>query len=427
MKVFLKTIGAVFLGLVWLAVFAKLVQLFFFKVWDFNPFNLRAWYLIPEKWGEGWVIDTAAEFFFFLAIGLSLPIFIAGLILILKFPWLKYITKPWKYAQQKKFIEHRIKLDAFPGAEKMLKDLKERQARRDKHIGKDKMPPPMDAVPTGMAKARKKPLSQRALAEEKQRDAMLKDSEAAAVQSSRFVEDLGADTPNKDFDFTAFAEEAKKSEEDKSFTQAPSAFPTFSAAKVPDGKDIVAPQELPQPTVVSRVDMKYETLMLAEQTGLRIVQDLKIGYDIIDFAILAKDEVYLINFEPVGSEWVADETGFEDDEPLWFSEAKYETSPVFKLNRAAKEFSKVLDDIMQDKEEKITVKKLFLIGGGAVLNYEDIKSAWDEQGVLAYRLSTGRPVEVPELFSFLQTLSGKGSNAEDVTDMIYTAFVAVEP
>lgn len=423
-----------------------MVQQCYLRIWDFNIFSPNAWRTISDMWGEGWVVDTTSEFFFFFFMLIAVLIFAVVYFLLYKVNYINVASIPYRRFKKKKFIEHRIKLDAFPGPEKMLKDLQERAAKQSKHVGKEKMPRPMDSAPLSASKIKKKVVSQSALVEEKQREAKLKEAvKGGEKQPSRFV-DLETETKTKInapvplFTSTSSFEEQKKSVSDIS---SPSF--TFSASSLKEDKVSTAsnlseasnepsdmnglfnPQEVSVPTIVSRVDMKYETLMLAEQTGLRIVQDLKIGYDIIDFAILAKDEVYLINFEPVGSEWVADETGFEDDEPLWFSESKYETSPVFKLNRAAKEYAKVLDEIMEELPEKIAVKKIFLIGGGAVLNYEDIKTTWEEMGVATYRLSTGRPVEIPELFAFLKALSSKGANSEEITDMIYTAFVAAEP
>ncbi len=187
------------------------------------------------------------------------------------------------------------------------------------------------------------------------------------------------------------------------------------------------PVELSEPKYISRIDVKYEVLQLTEQYGLRLVQDLKIGNNLIDFAILVKGFVYLINLEPIGNEWIADETGFEDDEPLWFSETKYEVSPVYRLEQATKLFSSVLEDVMPAEHLPIEVKQVLLIGSGNILNYADINGVWEEKGVLVYRLSNGLPEGIANFSEFISNLSSLGSNSPEAVEMIYTAFVAVEP
>lgn len=429
MKLFFKLIMAVVLLFVWTIAFAKLTQLLYFLVWGFNPFDLSHWQRIPEEWVEGWIIDTPSEFFFFFGMFLAVVIYIVGYIFLCKVPYIKLITLPFKKAKDKRLIEQRRKQDAFPGLEKMIEDLKAKQ-NKDGKISKSKMPPPLNNMMPAASKIQK-PVQSKISKDKTRPEEDILDS---------FRDDVSDNLPKKktspeftdynrfdedNFDFKPF--ESKFDEESKSLKDTSSAFaePVGISAQSDVAKE--TDMSVAEPKVISRIDMKYETLMLAEKVGLDIVQDLKIGKDMIDFAILAKGVVYLINFEPVGKEWVADETSFDDDEPLWFSEAKYEISPVFKLNRATKIFNSALQDILTNSSAKVEVKKMLLVGGAAVLNYADVKSNWDESGVLSFRLSTGRPAEIPELSVFLRKLAENGSESESVLDMIYTAFVAVEP
>lgn len=437
MKLFFRIILAVVLLFVWTVVFAYGTQFFYFKIWGFNPFNLPHWQMIPERWVQGWVIDTPSEFFFFFCMLLAVILFFVGYVILLKVPYLKLITLPFRRIRDKRAIEKRRQQDAFPGLDKMISDLKAKQGK-DGKISKSKMPRPVGNIMPSVSRAQK-PVQSKIKKEHTKPEEDIINSFRSAPEAEElpkkktaheFTDYSGFD--EKDFDFKPFEkEESKQVAEEISFKPDIPEVKDFAPAPVADistpKAEVAEYMSVAEPKVISRVDMKYETLMLAEKVGLDIVQDLKIGSDTVDFAIMAKSIVYLINFEPIGKEWVADEASFDDDEPLWFSEAKYDVSPVFRLNRAAKRFDNVLQDIMAAASVKIEVKKMLLVGGAAVLNYADIKPVWDEAGVVSLRLSTGRPAEIPELSSFLRKLAEKGSDSEEITDMIYTAFVAVEP
>lgn len=417
-KLFFRILIAVFLLLVWSVIYAKIVQFIYLRIWGFDLFSTYSWLAIPDRWGKGWVIDTPEEFFFFFGMLLIVIVFVIGYIIVVKLPYVKIVTWPFRKLRDNRRMEKRRRQDAFPGIEKMISDLQAKKGKGGK-ISKSKMPPPMHTVSIPETGKNQPPLY--ASKTNKERGKAEKDIlDSFKTQKDETLELPKRKTAPEYTDYSGFREDdyiKPKDEVTKSFSPE-----TFD-----DSHEKAMAEFLEEPKVISRVDMKYETLMLAEKVGLNIVQDLRIGKDIVDFAVLAKGEVYLINLEPVGKEWVADETSFDDDEPLWFSESKYDVSPVFRLNRAANYFDEVLQDITDGYPDSIEVKKILLIGGASVLNYADIKPVWDSYSVLSFRLSTGRPPEVPELSSFLRKLAEKGSDPESVTDMIYTAFVAVEP
>ena len=374
MRFILKLFHFLVLSVVWLVIYAKAVELYFYKIWGFRIYNHKQWDMIPAEWKNGWIIDTPSEFFFFFSIAMILPVFAIGLAVLLRAPWGKFYNNIYHALSEKKKVRHRQKIDKFPSAEELAKVLLEKVRNKKKKIGKDKMPPRMDGVV---------PLTQHKI-----------------------------------------REELPKTEQKKLPKEEP---PTLEDVAKTDSDALVASATLPEPKMTSRIEVKYAVLSQAEAAGLRIVQEVKIGVDIIDFALITEGAVYLINLEPVGAEWVADEIGFENDEPLWFSETKYETSPVFKLLRATRYFESVLKDILGPDRDKIAVKKMFLIGGGTILNYDDISDTWEDSEVETYRLKGGRPETVPLFDDFLDEQKAKGKNSDDIIEKIYTALVAVEP
>ncbi len=415
MKSLFKAIFALILLCIWAVLCAGMVYAIYRAVYGKDIFSAIEWKEIGEKWDAGMVIGTPAEVLFFFGLIFSLLFFIFGCVVVLKIPYIKVITWPFRQVIEKRNIEMRRRQDAFPGLDKMISDLKAKQGTTGK-ISKSKMPPPVSTVMPSVIKAQANVKKE---APKPEPEASLDEALADSFKPTREEEKYYKPAPE--------IEIPKAKDLDEYNVRTPGPDENISTVEIDDETDIPTPEDLAEAKIVSRIDMKYETLMVAEKNDLEIVQDLKIGQDIVDFAVLSKGEVYLINFEPVGKEWVADEAGFDDEEPLWFSEAKYDVSPVYRLNRAAKYFDGVLQDIMENSPEKISVKKILLIGGATVLNYSDIKTSWDEVEVTSLRLSTGRPAEIPDFSAFMRSIAGNGSDSEEIQDMIYTAFVAVEP
>jgi len=374
LRFILKLSHFVILSVVWLFVYAKAVEFYFYKIWGFNIYNYKQWNMIPAEWKKGWIIDTPSEFFFFFSIVMIIPVFIVSLYFLLRVRWDKIYKELSSALKEKGKAKRRKKIDEFPGVEELAKALLQKVKGKGKKMGKDKMPPRIDGVV---------PLTRHKIRE---------------------------DIPK--------AEQVKLPKEEP---------PTLDDIAKTNSDSLAVSETLPEPKMTSRIEVKYDVLSSAEAAGMRIVQDAKIGVDIIDFVIIAKDTVYLINLEPIGAEWIADEVGFENDDPLWFSETKYETSPVFKLLRATKYFESVLKDILGPDRDKITVKKIFLIGGGTILNYDDIFETWESDDVEIYRLKGGRPESVPLFGTFLDEQKTKGANPDDMIEKIYTALIAVEP
>ena len=375
MRFILKLLRFIIPSVIWFFVYAKVVELYFYKIWGFRLYNYKQWNMIPAEWKKGWIIDTPSEFFFFFSLVMIIPVFITGLIMIVRLPWGKLYKSTFSSLKEKQKARHRKKIDEFPGVEELAKALLKKVKGKGKKMGKDKMPPMIDGV--------------------------------VPLTKTKVREDLPK------------AEQEKLPKEE---------LPTLKdIAKTEPSDTLAASETLPEPKMTSRIEVKYDVLSEAEAAGVRIVQDAKIGVDIIDFVLIAKDVVYLINLEPVGAEWIADEIGFENDDPLWFSETKYETSPVFKLLRATRHFESVLKDILGSDRDKIAIKKMFLIGGGTILNYDDIFETWQNNEVEVYRLKGGRPASVPLFGTFLDAQKTKGVNPDDVIEKIYTALIAVEP
>lgn len=362
-------------SVIWLFIYAKAVEFYFYKIWGFRLYDFKQWNMIPAEWKKGWIIDTPSEFFFFFSIVMILPTFIIGLIMILRMPWGKFYKSAFSSLNEKKKARHRKKVDEFPGVEELAKALLKKVKGKGGKMGKDKMPPMIDGV--------------------------------VPLTKTKVREDL------------------PKSEQKKLPKEEP---PTLEdIAKTEPSDAIAASETLPEPKMTSRIEVRYEVLSKSEAAGLRIVQDAKIGVDVIDFVLISNGTVYLINLEPVGAEWIADEIGFENDDPLWFSETKYETSPVFRLLRAARHFESALKDILGADRDKVSVKKIFLIGGGSILNYDDVFETWQDSDVDIYRLKGGRPETVPSFDIFLNREKTKGVNPDDIIEKIYTALIAVEP
>ncbi len=361
----LKLFRFISLSILWVLIYFSAAKLFFLYFWSFDFFSSKDWQYIVSQWQGGWVIDSLGELAFFIFAFAVIPVFLLGWFWICRIRWGKVWQIPFAYFKEKAKVKRRLALDAFPDPAVMAKELLAKNKAGNKLL------------------SGKSPLH--------------------AKSDLKNISTEAAKTPLS---------------------------PNFSA-ELPDAPvtRIISdtPEPLAEPKYISRIDVKYEVLQITERYGVRLVQDLKIGQDLIDFAILVNGAVYLINLEPQGNEWIADETGFENDEPLWFSETKYEESPVYKLGRAALLFSSVLNDVMPPEHLPLDVKKVLLVGAGNILNYGDIADTWNDKEVSAYRLASGAPEEIPSFVEFVESIAVAGVGSPEATEMIYTAFVAVEP
>ncbi|MBR7158725.1 MAG: hypothetical protein IKD08_03470 [Alphaproteobacteria bacterium] len=368
----LKLFRFIFLSILWVLIYFSAVKIFFLYFWNFDFYSPDDWSYLSSQWQGGWVIDSLGELAFFIFAFAVLPVYLLSWFWVIRLKWSKIWQKPWGYFKERARVKRRLALDAFPEPSVMAKELLAK-----KNTGKN--------------------------------------------MSGRSPLHAKSDLKNI----------AKETVETPVAPPAPEVEPVLPKReeRLEPLPRIISdtPETLAEPKYVSRIDVKYEVLQITEKHGVRLLQDLKIGKDAIDFAVLAKGVVYLINLEPVGNEWIADESGFDNDEPLWFSETKYEESPVYKLNRAARLFSSVLDDVLPAEHRPIEVKKIILIGAGSILNYADIKDVWDEKEVASYRLANGSPSEIPAFSDFIADISALGPNTQEAIEMIYTAFVAVEP
>ena len=144
-KLFFRILIAVFLLLVWSVIYAKIVQFIYLRIWGFDLFSTYSWLAIPDRWGKGWVIDTPEEFFFFFGMLLIVIVFVIGYIIVVKLPYVKIVTWPFRKLRDNRRMEKRRRQDAFPGIEKMISDLQAKKGKGGK-ISKSKMPPPMHTV-----------------------------------------------------------------------------------------------------------------------------------------------------------------------------------------------------------------------------------------------------------------------------------------
>ncbi len=89
-----KFLYILFSSLLWNAIYISAVYYAMSYFWSFNIFELRYWKIIYTFWEQGGVIDTASEYFFFVAILCILPFWVWGWKKSLKISYIKLLLFP---------------------------------------------------------------------------------------------------------------------------------------------------------------------------------------------------------------------------------------------------------------------------------------------------------------------------------------------
>ena len=132
-----------------------------------------------------------------------------------------------------------------------------------------------------------------------------------------------------------------------------------------------------------------------------------------DFLYKGEDEVLLVKYDFLSEEdrkqfWLADEEMFDDEIPLYFSEANYRKSPAYLLHLLKKE--------VQDWEYngKTFSIRLLLVCNYSIINYEDMLPVWESMGITVVHQCDMHWGLIPDEVKTSFCLRADGSRKNDV-------------
>lgn len=149
--------------------------------------------------------------------------------------------------------------------------------------------------------------------------------------------------------------------------------------------------------------------------GYRLIQNVMIGSQKIDFIGVAADKVLLCLIDAESGDWLADEERFNDEEPLWFSESNHRVSPV----RLALNAKDALVSKLTAKIRDIKVEPMVVISKGTIINAEDMIDVWLNLHIAVCRYESGAPADIKPLPEVVSNVSAANDALfNDVSGML---------
>ena len=265
----------VFIFTLWTFVYFSLLRWFLISNWNFDIVAGWHWrYIAYQWWYGGWVITGVYYWIFVFTIFLSVPLWIIGYCISATVKYKKiYENLFWDKIYQRKL--NKIKSDGDNAKIKRKPSYKEVRPKPLQYVNFQVAPPKNNVTPGDIF-------------------------EQASAQAIQEHTELS---------------------------------PTF--APTTDTLTPMAPVEIDTyteitPENIEPVSENPEEIMAS--ANCRVLKNIKIGEEIIDYIAVSEDTVYLCMNDNEPGDWLADEERFNNEEPLWFSETSHRVSPVTTLN-----------------------------------------------------------------------------------------------
>ena len=209
----------VLIGFIWSLLFFIGLQAVMVYFWNFNPFRPDHWIYVWNLWLSGWVISSAREVVFFIALFAIIPIWLTGWTTACLIPWKAVFVFPFICLKKYLFTK---KIAKKPALKRKLSYKKTRPPAVRTKIKKPAAAEPTPAIEETKAEAPKKPQAQEisqdykpaAASKPSQTKAAAPAKKAASVDS---IEDIikdanydvlnNAKIGNNEIDFIAVAKE----------------------------------------------------------------------------------------------------------------------------------------------------------------------------------------------------------------------------
>lgn len=332
------TVGAVWSLIIlgwWFPTFMKIN-------WNFNPYSKQNWAYIKEEFQNGWVLNSASDWFWLLSMILILPIWIIGWRLCLRVEWKKMLKK----AYQKVLYFFRAKTASGKKAK-----------FKPKPSHKKVRPRPMNSTTKALKQsAKSNPLPQN----------------VQPTQRASTYQDRHQFTPM-------------------------SSVPTdmHKPAFLNDEEWNMPLDEIEMPKVAR---LEEDLLGTLQQAGYAVIKGPIIGKQQFDYIAIDSEKILICLVDQEKGDWLVDEEEtFGEDAPLWFSETTHRSSPVFAMSKTVKQFS----DKLSKQNLKHTVVPIFIEKAGNIINADEMTPVWKNLGMTVCRTDLGGPEELP---SFAQSI-----------------------
>lgn len=266
MKILKAIARLLFIACVWSIGYLYWYRALLWRLWNFDPTQIRHWKYIINLWQHGWVIQKPSEWAFIILLFAFIPFWFIGWALLSSISW-------WKLT---KFILT-LPLKLFKRKQTEQKPTKKLKISKKKSY--KKIRPPALRTATGKIK----PLDK---------------------------------------------EPAQETTQPQSVPPATSAAPPPAPAPAP--VPAPAPTPAPHSVVPSSSSAVSGNSVsdILRSAGYRLIQNISLGGQKIDFIGVAANKVLLCLVDAESGDWLADEERFNDEEPLWFSESNHRVSPV---------------------------------------------------------------------------------------------------
>lgn len=332
MKIIKAIARLLFIACIWSVGYAYWYRTLLMRLWQFDPIQIRHWTYVITLWRRGWVIRQPNEWAFVILLFSFIPLWFIGWALLSSVSW-------WKLT---KFI---LLLPFRPFRRKQSDKKQTKKLKISKKKSYKKIRPPALRAASGKIK----PIENNAPTKEHK-------APPAPAQSA----------------------------------PAPKPAPALAPAPAP----APAPRSVVPPSSSSSAASSGGSVAdVLRSAGYRLIQNVMIGSQKIDFIGVAADKILLCLVDAESGDWLADEERFNDEEPLWFSESNHRVSPV----RLALNAKDALVSKLTAKIRDIKVEPMVVISKGTIINAEDMIDVWSNLHIAVCRYESGAPADIKSL------------------------------
>jgi len=331
----------------------------------FDLFRAEHWQYIWDQWNSGWAIKTIHEFILVATLLLCVPVWLIGAVLTLFINTkavVSYIKRKYGEYKQRKMVKKAIADGKKPKKPEVKSGAIDQKLAVNSNEAKHAFNKKIGAMAVVVKKMKKK--------------APLKALE------------INQTAPRK----------------------------AASPAVAP------VPPPVEKPKDIARDEAFDEIGKVLYETGAGMYSKAKFNGNVTDFLVMAADKIGICIMGPDENELVADEDGFGDMAPVWFSEVTQMVSPVYVATKVAAFLKE--KGAVYGVGENIKVVPFVVMWRGDVLNYDSMLDVWHEQGVEVVSFASSKNKELISLHNFLEKENFSNKMNQTTAENITKLFIA---
>ncbi|MDR1009500.1 MAG: hypothetical protein LBL52_04600 [Rickettsiales bacterium] len=143
--------------------------------------------------------------------------------------------------------------------------------------------------------------------------------------------------------------------------------------------------------ITAETNASMENILLA--SGAKLLSEIRVGSSGVDYLVLAKDEIAVVQMFNRDGSWLAGEEE-SAGENMWFSEASSAPSPVIRAAEAAKSVTEIIG-----RETALPITACVCVEGAEILNAAKASDEWAHENVKVCSLAPSALPSLSDIFA----------------------------